>query len=137
MQQPCLTQLDAVRLERLLQTKRIPGRAADAECERLDELLAAAHIVPGEEIPADVVTMNSRCVYRDLDNGAAREVTLVYPEQADHATDRIAVTSGVGAALLGMRACSEVAVELPGGHARHLRIEAIPFQPEAAGEFHL
>lgn len=132
MNMPCLTQLDVLRLERHV-------RALDTEIERdrIDDLLATAHIVPGEEVPGDIVTMNSHVVYRDLETQIAHEVTLVYPELADNAQHRLSVTSAVGIALLGARLGEEVTAVLPNGQQRPLQILAVPFQPEAAGQFHL
>ena len=132
MHLPCLTQLDVLRLER-----HVRGLDTEIERERIDELLATAHIVPGEEVPNDVVTMNSYVVYRDLDTGMAQEITLVYPELADNARQRLSVTSAVGVALLGARLGEEVTAVLPNGQQRRLKILAVPFQPEAAGQFHL
>lgn len=132
MHLPCLTQLDVLRLER-----HIRGLDTAAERERIDDLLATAHIVPGEEVPGDVVTMNSHVVYRDLATRIAHEITLVYPELADSAQQRLSVTSAVGIALLGARLGEEVSVVQPNGQQRQLKILAIPFQPEAAGQFHL
>jgi regulator of nucleoside diphosphate kinase len=132
MNMPCLTQLDVLRLERHV-------RALDTEIERdrIDDLLATAHIVPGEEVPGDIVTMNSHVVYRDLETQMAHEVTLVYPELADNTQHRLSVTSAVGIALLGTRLGEEVTAVLPNGQKRQLQILAVPFQPEAAGQFHL
>lgn len=132
MHLPCLTQLDVLRLERHV-------RVLDAEIERdrIDDLLATAHIVPAEEVLGDVVTMNSLVVYRDLATQMAQEVTLVYPELADNAQHRLSVTSAVGIALLGARLGEEVTAVLPNGQPRQLQILAVPFQPEAAGQFHL
>jgi regulator of nucleoside diphosphate kinase len=132
MNLPCLTQLDVLRLER--HTRDLLN---DAERDRLDTLLASAHIVPGEEVPSDVVTMNSMVVYRDLASGIAYEATLVYPELADSTQQRLSVSSAVGVALLGAQLGEQVSVELPKGACRELQILAIPFQPEAAGQFHL
>lgn len=129
---PCLTQLDVLRLER--HARSLP---AEAERERLDSLLTSAHIVSGEEVPDDVVTMNSLIVYRDLVTQLAHETTLVYPEAADSAQQRLSVTSAVGIALLGARQGQRVRAVLPNGQSRELQVLAIPFQPEAAGQFHL
>lgn len=131
MNLPYLTQLDVLRLEREINSLN------DEERDRLDDLLARAHIVGGDEIPGDVVTMNSLLVYRDLQSNVANEVTLVYPELADSTKNRLSVTSAVGAALLGGRLGDEVEAELPNGQTRRFKILAIPFQPEAAGQFHL
>lgn len=132
MNLPCLTQLDVLRLERHIRTLD-----TEIERDRIDDLLATAHIVPGEEVPGDVVTMNSHVVYRDLGTRIAHEVTLVYPELADSAQQRLSVTSAVGIALLGARSGEKVSAVLPNGQQRELQILAIPFQPEAAGQFHL
>ncbi len=131
MNLPYLTQLDVMRLEREINSLN------DEERERLEDLLASAHIVGGDEIPGDIVTMNSLLVYRDLQSNVANEVTLVYPELADSSKNRLSVTSAVGAALLGGRLGDEVEAELPSGQTRRFKILAIPFQPEAAGQFHL
>ncbi len=129
---PCLTQLDVLRLER--QARELQS---EAERDRLDTLLANAHIVTGEEVPEDVVTMNSHIVYRDLSTNLAHETTLVYPALADSTQQRLSVTSAVGVALLGARQGQQVVADLPNGQQRMLQILAIPFQPEAAGQFHL
>ena len=132
MNLPYLTQLDVLRLER-----HVRVLDTEIERERIDDLLATAHIVPGEEVPGDVVTMNSHVVYRDLATQVAHEVTLVYPELADNTQHRLSVTSAVGIALLGARLGEEVIAVLPNGQRRQLQILAVPFQPEAAGQFHL
>lgn len=132
MNLPCLTQLDVLRLERHVRVLE-----TEAERDRIDDLLATAHIVSSEEVPGDVVTMNSLVVYRDLATQMAQEVTLVYPELADNAQHRLSVTSAVGIALLGARLGEEVTAVLPNGQPRQLQILAVPFQPEAAGQFHL
>ncbi|MDE2599619.1 MAG: nucleoside diphosphate kinase regulator [Rhodocyclaceae bacterium] len=134
MHHPCLTQLDVMRLERMLHAR---GQLADDEGERIGAILDNADIVPGEVIADNVVTMNSLVAYRDLDTGLECEATLVYPSLADNAHQRLSVTSCVGAALLGMRVGESIAFTLPNGVQRHMQILAIPFQPEAAGQFHL
>jgi regulator of nucleoside diphosphate kinase len=134
---PCLTQLDVMRLERMLHSRNVRGLLADTEGERIGEILDSAEILPGEVIADDVVTMNSVVVYRDLDTSLESEVTLVYPALADNAQRRLSVSSCVGAALLGMRVGEVIGFALPSGVQRQMQILAIPFQPEAAGQFHL
>lgn len=97
-----------------------------AGSERLLRTLERTEVVAPSRMP-QVVTMNSRCVYRDA-SGRQREASLVYPWDAG--TDgRISVLSPVGNAMLG----APVGEELPTGW----RVEAIPYQPEAAGDHHL
>lgn len=133
MHLPYLTQLDVIRLERIAQA----GLSDEGERERLDEMLARAHIVASEEVPGDVVTMNSQVVYRDLDTQIAHAITLVYPALADSTASRLSVTSPIGAALLGSRQGQLVEAQLPNDRTKALQIMAVTFQPEAAGQLHL
>jgi regulator of nucleoside diphosphate kinase len=123
-----LTQPDLDRLMKLVETH--PGQRL-AELERE---LVRANVVPREEIPEDVVTMNSRVIFENETTGERREVTLVFPANADIEAGRISVLVPVGTALLGLRAGQSIDWELPGGGKQRYRIVKVPFQPEAAGE---
>jgi regulator of nucleoside diphosphate kinase len=119
-----LTQDDLERLSQLLDAQG--GRFAALEGE-----LARATIVPREEIPRDVVTMNSRVVFENETTGERREVTLVYPGDADIDAGKISVLVPVGTALLGLRVGQSIDWELPSGGHRYRVIE-VPSQPESA-----
>ncbi|GMU67163.1 MAG: hypothetical protein AMXMBFR36_34370 [Acidobacteriota bacterium] len=93
-----------------------------------------ASVVPAAEIPADVITMSSRARLLDLDQGATLEYTLVYPQDADFADGRISVFAPIGSAMPGYRVGDEIEWIVPGG-PRRLRVEAVLYQPEAAGDF--
>lgn len=111
------------------------GRTAALAAD-LDDELARARVVDQAAIPPDIVTMNSRCVFRFADSGKERELTLVYPEQADVAAGRISVLAPVGAALLGLAEGQTIRWPTPEGE-RTLELVAVRYQPEAAGDFHL
>jgi regulator of nucleoside diphosphate kinase len=102
--------------------------------EKLENELVRATVVPREEIPADVVTMNSRVIFENETTRERREITLVYPEKADIDTSRISVLVPIGTALLGLRVGQSIDWELPDGVRQRYRIVEVPFQPEAAGE---
>ncbi|MGB5104048.1 MAG: nucleoside diphosphate kinase regulator [Steroidobacteraceae bacterium] len=123
-----LTQDDVDRLLRLVETQ--PGKGL----EKLESELVRANVVPREEMPGDVVTMNSRVVFENETTGERREVTLVYPGNADIGAGRISVLVPIGTALLGLRVGQSIDWELPGGEKQRYRIVDVPFQPEAAGE---
>ena len=55
-----------------------------------------------EERRPDLVAMGSRVTFRDNTTGQTRTVTLVYPEDADVAQNRISVLTPIGAALIGL-----------------------------------
>lgn len=93
-----------------------------------------AVVVPASEIPPDVITMNTRARLLDLDQHTTLDYTVVYPEDADFAAGRISVVAPIGAAMLGYRVGDEIEWVVPSG-PRRLRVEAILYQPEAAGDF--
>ena len=93
-----------------------------------------AVVVPASEIPPDVITMNSRARLLDLDQLTTLDYTVVYPEDADFAAGRISVVAPIGAAMLGYRVGDEIEWVVPSG-PRRLRVEAILYQPESAGDF--
>lgn len=127
-----ITVKDMDRLGRLMLTAI--SDAPDLEPLRaLDRELDRAQGVRPEEIPPDVVTMNSKLRMTDLSSGEERIVTLVYPDQANDA-DRISILSALGTALLGYRVGDEIRWEMPAG-SLHLRIEELLYQPEAAGNY--
>ena len=101
----------------------------------VDELNRAI-VVPAEEIPADVITMNSRVRLLDLDKRFAVEYTLVYPAEADLAKGKISIVAPIGAAMIGYREGDEIEWDVPGGR-RRFKVEAVLYQPEAAGDTHL
>jgi len=127
-----LTELDVTRLE------RIAGRAGAGHlADMLDALLARAAIVAPQDIPTDIVTMNSRLVCVLDDESEPRQWTLVYPDAADFDAGRLSVLSPVGQALLGARAGQTVSYRLPDGREQCLTIREITFQPEARGQYTL
>ncbi|KFA92718.1 nucleoside diphosphate kinase regulator [Archangium violaceum] len=125
-----VTSTDMERLRTLIDTTA--GDKADA----LDAELLRAEVVEPTQVPPDVVTMNSRVVYRDEDSGETREVTLSYPQDASLEQGRVSVLAPVGAALLGLSVGQEIDWELPGGKLKRLRILSVTYQPQAAGHHH-
>jgi regulator of nucleoside diphosphate kinase len=129
-----VTTLDHKRLELI-------SRMADENTDRddlrdlADELRQAAVVAP-EEIPADVITMRTRVRLLDLDQGTTVEYTLVYPNDADFSAGKISILAPIGTAMLGYREGDEIDWPVPGGR-RRLRVEAVLYQPEAAGDYHL
>ena len=117
----------------------IQGMTEDKDRADLRDLvdeLNRAVVVPPAELPADVITMNSRVRLVDLDSGKTHEYTLVYPNDANYAEGKVSIVAPVGAAMIGYRQGDEFEWELPGGR-RRFRVEAVLYQPEAAGDTHL
>lgn|SRR5690606_31196969 len=127
-----LTQNDLDRLFDLVEA--YSAGSGGRRYEQLENELARAVVVPREEIPADVVTMNSRVIFENETTGERREVQLVYPREADIGAGKISVLVPVGTALLGMRVGQSIDWALPSGEKHRYRVVAIPYQPEAAGD---
>lgn len=127
-----LTQNDLDRLFDLVEA--YSAGSGGRRYEQLENELARAVVVPREEIPADVVTMNSRVIFENETTGERREVQLVYPREADIDAGKISVLVPVGTALLGMRVGQSIDWALPSGEKHRYRVVAIPYQPEAAGD---
>ena len=132
-----LTAHDHQRLSRLVAGHGHRAPAAASGSETLAELLDAGRIVPPQDIPGDVVTMNSLVLYQDLETGELREARVVYPEDADPAAAHISVLSPVGAALLGLAAGDETVLPLPHGRNACIHICKVVWQPEANGDYAL
>lgn len=129
-----LTELDTLRLRRVAHRLISQGGGSRDKGEELVELIEIAEVVPGDAIPPDTVTMNSRVLYDDSAVGPAEAITLVYPEQADVDKGRVSVLSPLGLALLGARNGEKVSLETPGKGLREVRVKQVVYQPEAAGD---
>ena len=123
-----LLQPDLDRLTDLLEAHAVG--AGGRRFEQLEGELARAKVVPPDRFPQDVVTMNSRVLFEDEKTGERREVTLVYPKDADIDAGRISVLVPVGSALLGLRVGQSIDWTLPGGEKRRYRVIAVPHQPQ-------
>lgn len=128
-----LTQFDVQRLNDKLAELDSATRKG---LKGLEQELDRARVVDSREIPANVVTMNTRLEYRDLEDDSLMEVTLVFPEDADIHQGKMSVFSPIGTALLGFAEGDALEWSTPGG-ARRIQITRILFQPEASGAYHL
>lgn len=131
-----ITSQDRQRLTSMLE-EALAGKHRDAAfLKELARELAGAETVDSKAVPANVVTMNSRVVVKDVESGEASEYTLVFPEQADVAQGRLSVVSPIGTAILGYAKGDAIVWQTPGG-PRQIQIVDLPYQPEAAGDYHL
>jgi regulator of nucleoside diphosphate kinase len=110
------------------------------DLERLETLLERPQHASGagaelQDMPADVITMNSTARFKNVDSGETREMSLVYPHDADAAAGRVSILAPVGSALLGLAVGQEIDWPGPDGRKLRLQVEAILFQPEASGDF--
>ena len=114
-----------------------PDKRELPHVEQLEREIERAEIIGDpKDVPGDVITMHSRVRLRDVHGGAEQELTLVYPPEADPEQGLISVLAALGTAMLGYRVGDTFDVDLPKG-TKSFRVEEIPYQPEAAGDYHL
>lgn len=87
--------------------------------------LARAKVVPAARVPADVVRMGSRAAFRMEATGVEREVTLVYPAEADILQDRLSILTPVGTALLGLAAGQSMSWSDRTGNRQRLTLRTV------------
>ena len=130
-----ITEKDMERLRKLMpDTRRSPG--IPAHLKDLAGELDRAETIASRKVPSDVITMNSRVQLVDLESGEAMEYTLVFPQDADLAQGKISVLAPIGTAMLGYRVGDVFSWQVPSGE-RRIKVEAILYQPEAAGDYDL
>lgn len=132
-----LTNYDLGQLRHLIADLTQRARGMQAGVEALEEILDLGRVVPPQDIPQDIVTMNSKVVFEDLESREQREAVVVYPQDADPQSGKISVLSPVGIALLGLAAGAETELPLPHGRTARIRIREVSYQPEAHGEYAL
>ncbi|MDO2948805.1 nucleoside diphosphate kinase regulator [Aeromonas simiae] len=134
MKQPNLviSSLDLDRLERLLET--LPTQ--QALNHPLQTELDRADVIEPEQMPADVVTMNSTVRFRLIASGEEHSLTLVYPKDVKGESSRISVLAPVGSALLGLKVGDNISWPGPSGQLIEVEILEVVYQPERAGELH-
>ncbi len=98
-------------------------------CEELDR----ANVVATEDLPHDVVTMQSEVEFVDERSGDRRKVQLVWPRDANLDQNRLSVLTLVGAGLIGMQAGSAINWPDRSGQERCLRIVEVR-QPKRTGQ---
>lgn len=87
----------------------------------LDEL-GRAIVVPVEQMPPEIVRINSLVTYIDESSGVSRSVELVFPEDADITSGKVSVLAPVGSALLGLSIGDTIDWPFPNGDERRLKV---------------
>ena len=131
-----ITEYDLERLKKLLFEAKYTEYRKSEYLEKLRLEINRAEVVSPQNIPGDVITMNSTVCLLDLDTGEEEIYTLVFPEDAELGQGKISVLAPIGTAMLGYEVGDVFEWEVPAGK-RKLRVEKILFQPEASGDYNL
>jgi regulator of nucleoside diphosphate kinase len=101
------------------------------ELRLLENELRRARIVTPEEVPSDVITINTRAELLNLETGERMQFRLVLPADANINDGKISVLAPLGTAMLGYRVGDEFVWHVPHGLSR-LKVIKLHFQPEAS-----
>lgn len=126
--------LDFKRIELVLDA--LPASCDDLK-DKLFMELDRADLVEPADVPPTLVTMNSRVRFTVLATGVTMVKTLVYPKDQAADTQNISILTPLGSALLGLSIGQEIEWKIDAHKTMRVRIDAIEYQPERAGDFHL
>ncbi|HLW56557.1 MAG TPA: nucleoside diphosphate kinase regulator [Bacteriovoracaceae bacterium] len=126
-----VTEKDFMRLKNLLDSYD------GDEFEDLEIELDRAGVLSDEEVPKDLITMNSQVRYLNVQDNKESVVTLVYPKDANSSEGKISILAPLGSALIGLKVGQEINWMFPDGKTRTLRILEVVYQPESSGDWHL
>ena len=81
----------------------------------LGKELKKAKLVETEDLPADVVRLNSKVTIKDEKEGRLLELVVVTPDKADIKQRKISVLSPIGTALIGFCKGHKLKWKVPSG----------------------
>jgi len=131
-----IAEQDLARLRELILVARDFAKEDEKYLRDLEDELNRGKIVKSQDIPPDIITMNSKVHLRNLDTEEELTYQLVFPDHADFSQGRVSILAPIGTALLGYSVGDIIEWKVPAGVAR-LKVEKIIYQPEAAGDYHL
>lgn len=135
MSQPSIfiTNKDAEKLQQLIRESFHTNYRGSDYLKKLAKEMEKAFVVKPEQIPADVITLNSTARLEDQETNDEMVYTLVFPEDADVSQGKISILAPIGTAMLGYKVGDAFEWDTPGG-TRFLRVKEILYQPEASGD---
>ncbi|MBP2645123.1 MAG: transcription elongation factor GreA [Firmicutes bacterium] len=91
----------------------------EGEILTLEKMLRNAKLIDEDEISAEVVSLGSTVVLKDLEFGDDLEYTIVGSAEADPTEFKISNESPVGEAIMGQKVGSVVEVHVPAGTLKY------------------
>ncbi|HAS6452793.1 TPA: nucleoside diphosphate kinase regulator [Vibrio parahaemolyticus] len=123
-----ISSLDMNRITALLD--KMPNIAA--ELVELEAELDRATVLEPEEMPSNVVTMNSTVEFIFAGEERTMTKTLVYPSELK-SSDDISIFAPVGSALIGLSVGQKLDWPMPNKQVKTIEIVDITYQPERCG----
>ena len=131
-----ITDNDMKRLRELIMGAREFGNEDKKYLKELEDELDKGEVVNSQDIPNDVITMNSKVRLRDINTQKEIIYWLVFPDDSNADQGKISILAPIGTALLGYKVGDIVEWKVPVGVTK-LKVEEILYQPEAAGNYQL
>ena len=133
MSQPniIISSQDLHRLETMLEHQTTQS----STMQHLENELARAEVVNPENIPKNVVTMNSRVSITIAPSTDSVEIVLVYPHDFTGDKSQVNILAPVGAAILGLTEGQSIEWPQPDGQLMKIKIEKVIYQPEREGKY--
>lgn len=129
-----LNSLDISRIQNCIKAALRTNSINQKEAASLIKEIQSASVVDPEQVPSNVVTMNTIVRISFLNTNKTVEFQIVYPDQANVKENKISIFSPIATALIGYKIGDEIDWIVPAGVTK-LRIDAILYQPEAAGHY--
>ncbi|EPG0328196.1 nucleoside diphosphate kinase regulator [Vibrio alginolyticus] len=123
-----ISSLDMNRITALLD--KMPNIAA--ELVELEAELDRATVLEPEQMPDNVVTMNSTVEFKFSGEDRTMTKTLVYPSELK-SSDDISIFAPVGSALIGLSVGQKLEWPMPNNQVKTIEIVNITYQPERCG----
>jgi regulator of nucleoside diphosphate kinase len=131
-----ITKFDMDRLLELIDGLRSTPKSAKMDLDLLEKELHRAILCDPQNIPKDVITMNSKVSFTDTESGEKMTYTLVFPSSANISDFKLSILAPLGIALLGYRKGDIIEWVVPSG-VKTIRVDEIIYQPEASGDYNL
>ena len=123
-----ISSLDMNRITALVD--KMPNIAA--ELVELEAELDRATVLEPEQMPDNVVTMNSTVEFKFAGEDRTMTKTLVYPSELK-SSDDISIFAPVGSALIGLSVGQKLEWPMPNNQVKTIEIVDITYQPERCG----
>jgi regulator of nucleoside diphosphate kinase len=131
-----LNRLDYGRIKKWIKDAKQFNSISQHEAQNLLQELESAEILEPEDVPSNVVTMNSIVKMSFINSRKQVQFQIVYPDKANFKDNKISIFSPIATALIGYKVGDEIEWIIPAGMTR-IRIDEIIYQPEAAGHYNL
>ena len=131
-----LSILDYKRIYKSINKAEESKSISEQEAQSLAKELEQAKIIMPEEMPDDVVTMNSVVKITFPKTEKQIQLKIVYPSEANLKENLISIFSPIAAALIGYKVGDTIDWIVASGPTQ-ICIDEIIYQPEASGDFDL